>query len=505
VEQQDAAAMNALATCLENGKGIARNYNDAFRYYETAARLGYSRAKHNLGRCYEHGIGTARNLKNAAYFYRLAAGEGIPDAQNSYAICLQYGFGVEANPVEAAKLYELAAREQNPDAEWRFGLCRQFGVGVPVDLNTALAYFSRAAEHGHRDAKIDWRRLKRLCDGSIDPNRPGIQYVMPRERPRSDDPMERTEINCEQPQDLEECRMMEMDEIDVIGPIGGGRVELVRHRPSGKKYAMKTFVCENVLPARATRCNREVKTLIKLPHPCILPIVGYSPRGSSDNKERIFVEFMPNGSLEDHIAANREKRWSFLADNTNVVRSILELVLGMRFIHRNHGIHRDLKPSNILLDRDWRIRISDFETFKWETSSTTRTTQVGTPCYMAPECYENDGYSRPVDVFSFGLILYELVVARPVFEPHMKPVHIMRRVTTRGPEDLRQIPDDVDELVAALIRRCWAQEPGDRPTFDEIFERLSERYDFLPHVNVSEVDRHVAYVLAWEDAHPSED
>jgi serine/threonine protein kinase len=143
----------------------------------------------------------------------------------------------------------------------------------------------------------------------------------------------------------------------------------------------------------------------------------------------------------------------------------------MRYVHSRDVIHRDLKPSNILLDDSHEICIGDFGSSTLATLDATRTSERGTLAYMAPE-QQGIEYTSKVDVYSFGLILYEVVTGEKVFPPTLGPFGICAaaREGRRPP-----IPDWVPTWVRMLIEESWSLDPEERPSFEDIF------YEFRRH------------------------
>jgi serine/threonine protein kinase len=154
----------------------------------------------------------------------------------------------------------------------------------------------------------------------------------------------------------------------------------------------------------------------------------------------------------------------------------------MRFIHCEGFVHQDLKPSNLPIDERGHCRIGDWGSSKFVVKGVTRWTGVvGTVQYAGPELYENPLYSEKIDLFGFGLILYELVAGRPVFGPALSPGQITRKVL----DDVRpDLPQDMSEDVKTLTQRYWAGKPSDRPPFDHILGVLQRIwFTVLPAVN----------------------
>jgi serine/threonine protein kinase len=228
--------------------------------------------------------------------------------------------------------------------------------------------------------------------------------------------------------------------------------------PDHKLHVVKPV---RVTPANRTFFDQEIKTFAKLKHPCILGFQGFV-LNERLKEAKIMTEFMPNGTLEDIITA--EKRIS----PTKRAKIVCGIVLGMRFMHSKGVIHRNLKSLNIYLDGLWRPRIGSSYFLTYDESLPEH---VETTRYMAPECFEERGSTKMMDVYSFGLILYEILVGRSVFS-RGKSVDEVRKLIREG--NRAEIPQTVPRNVRKLIKRCWSQNPEQRPTFEEVFGHLND-------------------------------
>jgi proto-oncogene tyrosine-protein kinase Ret len=149
----------------------------------------------------------------------------------------------------------------------------------------------------------------------------------------------------------------------------------------------------------------------------------------------------------------------------------------MRYIHSQRIIHHDLKPSNILINEKEYVWVCDFGASRSEDDLTTPDSE--TPRYAAPEQWETEVVcTTKCDVFTFGLVLYEILVGTPVFPPSESQFGVIRRLRDR---DLPNLPAHHGELMQKLLVRCWQSHPTDRPSFGEIFDMFAAAdFEIIP-------------------------
>lgn len=158
----------------------------------------------------------------------------------------------------------------------------------------------------------------------------------------------------------------------------------------------------------------ELDILSRLHHPNICQLLGAS---TYENPYMIVMEYMSNGSLDQHINKLSYNR------KVDVIKDISK---GIAYLHHrkpNSIIHRDLKPSNILLTVSFKAKIADFGISCLQTGENEvyqMTGETGTYRYMAPEVFKHENYGCKVDVWSFGMILYHLFVEPPFNEMNSK-------------------------------------------------------------------------------------
>jgi serine/threonine protein kinase len=218
------------------------------------------------------------------------------------------------------------------------------------------------------------------------------------------------------------------------------------------------------------------------------------------------TEFVPNGSLYDHLPSNPSASpLSLLRGGTRIAVIIAGIVLGMQHLHSRGFIHRDLKPENILLDWNWLVRIGDFSHSvpvdelrrpSSEGSEMSNLPHSPNAWYAAPEAHDNV-YTSKSDVFSFALILYEILAKKSGFSRNLTPYKMMKKVVID--KERPEIPDFVLPDVRRLIVDCWADDPDDRPSFASILDKLKQmKFKIAPKVNSSRVQAFVSEIEHYE-------
>ena len=257
-----------------------------------------------------------------------------------------------------------------------------------------------------------------------------------------------------------------------------GRVFLVRDKVSRQKYAAKVILYSSKEESYKKMINNEISIMIRIRHPTLISFFGYSLEDFEGKKNvTILMEYLEKGSLAEYI----KKIQSCLADqeydNTHRQIILIGIARGMMFLHQNHVLHRDLKPANILLDADFHPHIIDFGLSKFHANdkSTISTHECGTTIYMAPETIKSNKYSIKTDVYSFGILMYEVVTDKtpyPAFKNGELTDYAFKQKVVE--ENYRPIfKDPIKKSIKELIESCWSSDPNDRPTFEELFNKLS--------------------------------
>lgn len=190
--------------------------------------------------------------------------------------------------------------------------------------------------------------------------------------------------------------------IKVIGKGHFGKVSQVRFKPDGNIYALKSLKKEKLIEAKDLEHTKlERKILANLNHPFIIKL-----KYAFQNLKKLYLvmEYHNGGELFYHMKSKdtlTEEEAKFY---------ISQIVLVIEFLHTKKIIYRDLKPENIILDRLGYIKLTDFGLAKDEVNSeSVAETLCGTRDYLAPEIVKGEKYGKSVDIWSMGVLLYEML------------------------------------------------------------------------------------------------
>ncbi|KAG2613028.1 hypothetical protein PVAP13_4KG332500 [Panicum virgatum] len=183
----------------------------------------------------------------------------------------------------------------------------------------------------------------------------------------------------------------------------------------------------------------------------------------------IITEYMSQGTLRMYL--NKKDPYSLSPET--ILKLALDISRGMEYLHAQGVIHRDLKSQNLLLNDEMRVKVADFGTSCLETRCQATKGNKGTYRWMAPEMTKEKPYTRKVDVYSFGIVLWELTTCLLPFQG-MTPVQAAYAASEKN---LRPpLSTSCPPVLNNLIKRCWSANPARRPEFSYIVSVL-EKYD----------------------------
>lgn len=212
------------------------------------------------------------------------------------------------------------------------------------------------------------------------------------------------------------------------------------------------------------RFEREAKVIAQLRHKNIIVVYDY---GQFDDHPYIVMEYVERGTLRDHMS-QEPMEWY------NVIHLALPLAGALEYAHRQNLVHRDIKPSNILMPaEDWPL-LADFTLVKIEGSSITgHDTIIGTPAYMSPEQVNSLSVDARADIYSFGILLFEMITGRLPFDYPRPHLVMMAHINEEMPS-----PADINPAcppaLANIILKATQKSPDDRyATIEEMSRDLN--------------------------------
>ncbi|KAE9286708.1 hypothetical protein PR003_g26242 [Phytophthora rubi] len=243
----------------------------------------------------------------------------------------------------------------------------------------------------------------------------------------------------------------------MIGEGAFGKVHEGKWR--GKSVAVKLLICQDLRSDILNEFQSEVEIMSVLRHPNICRLLGAC---MEPPHRALVVELLQRGSLWGVLRMNRKS-----IDQEMRSRFIYDTAKGMSYLHHFERpiLHRDLKSPNLLVDKNFNIKLSDFGLARVKAHVQTMTGNCGTVQWMAPEVLGNQKYTEKADVFSFGIVIWEIVTGECPYDG-MSQIQAALGVLNRN---LRpNIPRECPPFFSRLMKACWNRQPELRPSFPHI-------------------------------------
>ena len=257
---------------------------------------------------------------------------------------------------------------------------------------------------------------------------------------------------------MEDLTGKQFGQYQIVAPLGEGGMAAVY-----KAYqpAMERYVAVKVLPRHMSssaeftaRFRREARMLAQLQHPHILPVFDY---GEADGFPYIVMPYIVSGTLADIL---RNKRLSL----PEVRRILIQMGDALSYAHTRGMIHRDIKPSNVLIDERGNCLLTDFGLARMAEASTNITTSgaiMGTPAYMSPEQGAGGNIDHRSDIYSLGIVLYEMVTGRVPYTAETPVAVVFKHIQDPLPS-IHKFNPDLPDSVELILRKALAKSPEDR-------------------------------------------
>jgi tRNA A-37 threonylcarbamoyl transferase component Bud32 len=219
------------------------------------------------------------------------------------------------------------------------------------------------------------------------------------------------------------------------------------------------------------RFKREAQAAGRLSHPNIVGVFDY---GETPEIAYIVMEFVDGTTLK-HLTDKKDR-----FELPEIVRLMTELMAGLQYSHDRGVVHRDIKPANIMLTKKGEVKIADFGIARIESSSMTQAgTMLGTPSYMSPEQFMGQTVDARTDLYSSGVLLYQLLTGEKPFEGGLTA--IMHKVLNTEPPAPSALSVTVPGAFDAVVKKAMAKRPEDRfASATEFAQAVRAAYEAKP-------------------------
>ncbi|SBS86143.1 NIMA related kinase 2, putative [Plasmodium malariae] len=256
---------------------------------------------------------------------------------------------------------------------------------------------------------------------------------------------------------------------EVIKAIGRGSFGIVTavKDNKGEIFVVKQIDMTCMNYKEKTNVVNELKTLVEVSvHPFI---VRYKEAFIEGSVLYVAMDYCSKGDLSKYIKKNKEMK-TFIPE-AKIKRWLLHIITAIKFLHDKKLIHRDLKCNNIFLDEHERAKVGDFGLSKLLEQTEQTSTLCGTIGYMAPEVCKNVTYSFPADIWSLGVILYELISLKQPFKSHnANMLSVVQKICEDEPDPL---PSNYSEELINLCHWMLKKNYKERPT---VYDLIATAY-----------------------------
>lgn len=192
-------------------------------------------------------------------------------------------------------------------------------------------------------------------------------------------------------------------------------------------------------------------------------IVGYHASFSDSNNFYIVMEYANGGDLSQKIEEQEEGGEKF--SENEILKYFVQVLLAVRHLHSHKILHRDLKPQNIFLTSQNIVKLGDFGIAKTlAADENLAQTLCGTPSYLAPEIGIGQPYNHKADIWSLGVILYQLISLHLPFPPLPMPIYFIQIAAM----DYIPLPEETPMYLKVIVDRMLAKNPDERPDVDDV-------------------------------------
>ena len=267
-----------------------------------------------------------------------------------------------------------------------------------------------------------------------------------------------------------------MNNFEILQKLGDGSFSVVykvRRKKDNYIYALKKVKLQKLKDKEKQNALNEVRILASIKSPFV---ISYKEAfiEESDKSLCIVMEYANHGDLYQKISQFKKMR--YLMEESDIWRIFIQMVKGLKALHDLKILHRDLKSANIFLFNDGTAKIGDCNVSKVVYKGLGYT-QTGTPYYASPEVWNDSPYDNKSDIWSLGVVTYEMLTLHPPFRA--ENMDALYKKVTKGqyPKINSKYSDDICDIIKLLLK----VNPNERPTCDQILKNkmVMERIDFF--------------------------
>jgi serine/threonine protein kinase len=259
-------------------------------------------------------------------------------------------------------------------------------------------------------------------------------------------------------------RMKDYEVFEHIGSGASGDVYRVVYKPTGRTYVLKKMSLANMSDEEQLRAKQEIIVMDEVDHPNVVKF-RESFSDPVDNTVDIVMEYCEFGTLEGLIERQRYEGHPFPTDV--LLEWMAELLCGLAHIHSKRILHRDLKSSNIFVTSKNHLKLGDFGVCTILAFPNAKAeSMIGTPLYFAPEVCNNDAYDERSDVWSLGVVFYEMCTLRRPFEGD----NLFSLIQQILDSEITPFNNGVPSALEGLVRLMLDRDPTRRPTAQELID-----------------------------------
>lgn len=270
--------------------------------------------------------------------------------------------------------------------------------------------------------------------------------------------------------------------VNILGESAQGIVYLAEDTQLNRKVAIKTL---DQRRQDAAQLTQEAKNVSRLDHAHIIPLYEI---GFHEETPFLVYQYYEGEQLKQRL--QREDKLNQF-DAVKIINQVLE---GVGYAHSKQIIHRDLNPSNLLIDKKGNVHIMDFGISVIVGTTATNTEVTGMANYLAPEQLNNSGLSAAVDIFSCGLILYEMLTGHQVYTAN-NAMALAYKITNEKIAPPSKRNPEIDEELDAIIMKALEKEPAKRYSNVAEMQAVMKKYLKLDDEETESADKTISSTI----------